>query len=152
MLFRSGLDIVHVPYKGVTPALTDLLGAQVQLVFSVVPSALPLIQTNKLRALGVTSAKRTPLAPELPTIGETLPGFEVVGWYGLLAPRGTAGDIVARLNDGVVDALKNQELRERFAAVGADPLGSTPQAFAAFIRDEMKKWGKAVKDLGARVE
>ena len=148
----AGLDIVHVPYKGVTPALTDLLGGQVQLVFSVVPSALPLIQTNKLRALGVTSAKRTSLAPELPTIAESLPGFEVIGWYGLLAPTGTPADVVARLNAAVIAALKNPELRERFVALGADPLGTTPQVFAQFIRTELSKWGKAVKDSGARVE
>jgi tripartite-type tricarboxylate transporter receptor subunit TctC len=148
----AGLDIVHVPYKGVTPALTDLLGGQVQLVFSVVPAALPLIQTNKLRALGVTSAKRTALAPELPTIAESLPGFEVIGWYGLLAPTGTPADVVARLNAAVIAALKNPELRERFVALGADPLGTTPQVFAQFIRAELSKWGKAVKDSGARVE
>ena len=148
----AGLDIVHVPYKGVTPALTDLLGGQVQLVFSVVPAALPLIQTGKLRALGVTSAKRTALAPELPTIAETLPGFEVVGWYGLLAPRGTTAEIVTRLNGAVITALRNSDLRERFVALGADPLGTTPQEFAVFIRDEIRKWGKAVKDSGARVE
>jgi len=148
----AGLDIVHVPYKGVTPALTDLLGGQVQFVFSVVPSALPLIQTNKLRALGVTSAKRTSLAPELPTIAESLPGFEVIGWYGLLAPTGTPADVVARLNAAVIAALKNPELRERFVALGADPLGTTPQVFAEFIRAELSKWGKAVKDSGARVE
>jgi tripartite-type tricarboxylate transporter receptor subunit TctC len=148
----AGLDIVHVPYKGVTPALTDLLGGQVQLVFSVVPSALPLIQTNKLRALGVTSAKRTSLATELPTIAESLPGFEVIGWYGLLAPTGTPADVVARLNAAVIAALKNPELRERFVALGADPLGTTPQVFAQFIQIELSKWGKAVKDSGARVE
>ncbi len=148
----AGLDIVHVPYKGVTPALTDLLGGQVQFVFSVVPSALPLIQTNKLRALGVTSAKRTSLAPELPTIAESLPGFEVIGWYGLLAPTGTPADVVARLNAAVIAALKNPELRERFVALGADPLGTTPQVFSHFIRTELVKWGKAVKDSGARVE
>jgi tripartite-type tricarboxylate transporter receptor subunit TctC len=148
----AGLDIVHVPYKGVTPALTDLLGGQVQLVFSVVPAALPLIQTNKLRVLGVTSAKRTALAPELPTIAESLPGFEVIGWYGLLAPTGTPADVVARLNAAVIAALKNPELRERFVALGADPLGTTPQVFAEFIRAELSKWGKAVKDSGARVE
>ena len=148
----AGLDIVHVPYKGVTPALTDLLGGQVQFVFSVVPSALPLIQTNKLRALGVTSAKRTSLAPELPTIAESLPGFEVIGWYGLLAPTGTPADVVARLNAAVIAALKNPELRERFVALGADPLGTTPQVFAQFIQNELSKWGKAVKDSGARVE
>lgn len=148
----AGLDIVHVPYKGVTPALTELLGGQVQLVFSVVPSALPLMQTGKLRALGVTSAKRTQLAPDLPTIAETVPGFEVVGWYGVLAPARTPGEIVARLNTAVNAALKNADLRERLIALGADPLGSTPQEFATFIRAELVKWGKAVTDSGARVE
>jgi tripartite-type tricarboxylate transporter receptor subunit TctC len=148
----AGLDIVHVPYKGVTPALTDLLAGQVQLVFSVVPAALPLIQAGKVRALAVTSAKRTALAPELPTIAESVPGFEVIGWYGLLAPTGTPAEIVKRLNDAVIAALKNAELRERLVALGADPLGSTPPAFAQFIRDEIRKWGKAVKDSGARVE
>src|SRR5258705_8527015 len=149
---RNFQPFIHVPYKGVTPALTDLLAGQVQLVFSVVPAALPLIQTGKMRALAVTSAKRTALAPELPTIVESVPRFEVIGWYGLLAPSGTTAEIVKHLNDAVIAALKNAELRERFVALGADPLGSTPPAFAQFIRDEIRKWGKAVKDSGARVE
>jgi len=88
----------------------------------------------------------------LPTIAESLPGFEVIGWYGLLAPTGTPADVVARLNAAVIAALKNPELRERFVALGADPLGTTPQVFAEFIRAELSKWGKAVKDSGARVE
>jgi tripartite-type tricarboxylate transporter receptor subunit TctC len=117
-----------------------------------VPAALPLMQTNKLRALGVTSAQRTSLAPELPTIAEAMPGFEVIGWYGLLAPTGTPADVVARLNAAVIEALKNPELRERFVTLGADPLGTTPQVFSHFIRTELVKWGKAVKDSGARVE
>ena len=148
----AGIDIVHVPYKGVTPALTDLLGGQVQLVFSVVPAALPFIKGGKVRALGVTSAKRTALAPELPTIGESVPGFEVIGWYGLLAPKGTPENIVARVHMATIAALKSADLRDRFSALGADLLGTTPAEFAAFMRTEIRKWGKAVKDSGARVE
>jgi tripartite-type tricarboxylate transporter receptor subunit TctC len=144
--------VVHVPYKGVTPALTDLLAGQVQFVFSVVPAGLPLIRANKLRALAVTSEKRTPLAPDVPTIAESLPGFEAFGWYGLMAPVGTPAEIVKRLNAEAIAALKTADLQERFIALGADPIGTTPQAFGQFVRSEMQKWRKAVKDSGARVE
>jgi tripartite-type tricarboxylate transporter receptor subunit TctC len=149
---RAGIDVVHVPYKGVTPALTDLLAGQVQFVFSVVPAGLPLIRANKLRALAVTSEKRTPLAPDVPTIAESLPGFEAFGWYGLMAPVGTPAEIVKRLNAEAIAALKTADLQERFIALGADPIGTTPQAFGQFVRSEMQKWRKAVKDSGARVE
>jgi len=149
---RAGIEVVHVPYKGVTPALTDLLAGQVQFVFSVVPAGLPLIRANKLRALAVTSEKRTPLAPDVPTIAESLPGFEAFGWYGLMAPVGTPAEIVKRLNAEAIAALKTADLQERFIALGADPIGTTPQAFGQFVRSEMQKWRKAVKDSGARVE
>ena len=148
----TGIDVVHVPYKGITPALTDLLGGQVQFVFSVVPAALPFIKANKVKALGVSSAKRTALAPDLPTIAESVPGFEAFGWYGLLAPAGTSGGIVSRLNAQAVSAMKTADLQERFVALGAEPIGTTPQEFAIFIRSELQKWGKAVRDSGARVE
>jgi tripartite-type tricarboxylate transporter receptor subunit TctC len=151
-IFKSmtGTDIVHVPYKGITPALIDTVGGQVQMLISVIPAVLPTIRAGKVRALGVTSAKRTALVPDLPTIAETVPGYEFIGWYSLVAPAKTPAGIVARLNAEVVRVLKAPEFRERFSAVGAEPLGSTQQELAGFVRVQMEKMRKAVEMSGAR--
>ncbi len=153
-IFRSmaKLDLVHVPYKGVTPALTDLVGGQVQLVFSVVPAALPFVRSGKLRALGVSSAKRSPLVPELPPIGEALPGFEVIGWYGLLFPAGTPAPIVARMSTDVGALIRSDAMRDRLLALGAEPIGSTAAEFAQLLKGEVAKWAAAVRASGAKVE
>ena len=153
-IFRSmaKLDLVHVPYKGVTPALTDLVGGQVQLVFSVVPAALPFVRSGKLRALGVSSAKRSPLVPELPPIGEALPGFEVTGWYGLLFPAGTPAPIVARMSTDVGALMRSDAMRDRLPALGAEPIGSTAAEFAQLLKAEVAKWAAAVRASGAKVE
>ncbi len=153
-IFRSmtGIAITHVPYKGVTPALTDLAGGQVQLVFSVVPALLPLVRSDKVRALGISSAQRSALVPGLPTIAEAVPGFEVLGWYGVLAPAGTPAGIVARLNAELAVALKSADLQERLAAQGADPQGSTPAELGALLKVEIARWGAAVRASGARVD
>ena len=153
-IFRSmaKLDLVHVPYKGVTPALTDLVGGQVQLVFSVVPAAQPFVRNGKLRALGVSSAKRSPMVPDLPPIGETVPGFEVTGWYGLLFPAGTPAPIVARMSNDVGALMRSDGMRDRLSALGAEPIGSTAAEFAQLLKAEVAKWAVAVRASGAKVE
>jgi len=154
-LFNSmaGVKMVHVPYKGAAPALTDLLGGQVQLMFSTMPPALPHVKDGKLRALAVTSAKRSPATPELPTVDEiALPGFEANTWHGVVAPAGTPAAIVARLNREIVAILHLPEVVERLSAQGAEAVGSTPEEFAAYIRSETVKWAKVVRESGAKAE
>jgi len=151
-IFKSmtGIDIVHIPYKGITPALMDTVGGQVHMVISVIPAVLPTVRAGRVRALGVTSANRTPIAPELPTIAETVPGYEFIGWYSLFAPAKTPAGLLAKLNAEVVKALKTPEFQERLTALGAEPIGSTQRALAEFLPLQMEKMRKAVKESGAR--
>jgi len=151
-MFKSmtGIEILHVPYKGVTPALTDTVGGQVQMTFSVIPACLPLVRAGKVRAVGVTSPKRTPLVPDLPTISESVPGYEFIGWYGLVAPARTPREIISKLNGEVVKILKTPEFQEKITGLGAEPVGSTPEELASFMRVELAKMRKAVKASGAR--
>jgi tripartite-type tricarboxylate transporter receptor subunit TctC len=154
-LFRgmAGIDLTHVPYKGAAPALTDLLSGQVQLTFNPASVVLPHVKANRLRALGVTSAKRTPLAPEVPTIAEAgVPGYEASGWYAVLAPAGTPQLIIARLRRELINSLADREVKERFAANGVEPIGTTPEQFAATMREEYVKWGKVVRSAGVKSE
>jgi tripartite-type tricarboxylate transporter receptor subunit TctC len=154
-LFNSmaGVKLVHVPYKGAAPALADLLGGQVQLMFSTMPPALPHVKDGKLRALAVTSAKRSPATPNLPTVDEAaLPGFEANTWHGVVLPAGTQPAIIARLNREIVAILHLPEIVERLSSQGAEPVGSTPEEFAAYIRSETKKWAKVVRESGAKAE
>jgi tripartite-type tricarboxylate transporter receptor subunit TctC len=154
-LFNSmaGVKLVHVPYKGAAPALADLLGGQVQLMFSTMPPALPHVKDGKLRALAVTSAKRSPAVPDLPTVDEiALPGFEANTWHGVVVPARTPAAIVARLNREIVAILHLPDVVERFSSQGAEALGSTPEEFAAYIRSETLKWAKVVRDSGAKAE
>ena len=149
----AGVDILHVPYKGSSFALTDLLGGQVQLMFDNMPSALPHVKAGKLRALAVTSPKRSSALPDIPTMDEEgLKGFDATSWFGLLAPAGTPKDIIAKLNAAAVKALATPEMRERLASQGAEAVGNTPEQFAAFIKAEIEKWAKIVKASGARVD
>lgn len=151
-IFKSmtGIDIVHIPYKGITPALMDTVGGQVHMVISVIPAVLPTVRAGRVRALGVTSANRTPIAPELPTIAETVPGYEFIGWYSLFAPAKTPAGLLAKLNAEVVKALKTPDFQERLTALGAEPIGSTQRALAEFLPLQMEKMRKAVKESGAR--
>jgi tripartite-type tricarboxylate transporter receptor subunit TctC len=151
-IFKSmtGTDIVHVPYKGVTPALMDTVGGQVHMVFSVIPAAVSTVKSGKVRVLGVSSAKRTPLMPDLPTIAETVPGYEFIGWYSLFAPAKTPQPVIAKLNAEIVKALNTPDLQERFSNLGAEVSTSTPQELAAYLRVQTDKMRKAVKDSGAR--
>lgn len=153
-IFRSmtGTEMMHVPYKGVTPALVDTLGGQVQLTFAVIPAVLPMVKSGKVRALGVTSAKRTALVAELPAIAEFVPGYEFIGWYGMLAPAKTPESILTRLNAEVVGALKTTELKERFSGLGAEPIGSTREELAAFIAEQLDRMRAAVQTSGAHAD
>jgi tripartite-type tricarboxylate transporter receptor subunit TctC len=149
----AGIKFQHVPYKGANQALTDVISGQVQLYVSSVPSVLQQIRTGKLRPLAVTSAKRVDDIPQTPTVGESgYQGFDAITWFGFLAPAGTPKDIVARLNAEFNKALQQADLRKRLGDEGADPLGGTPEQFAALIRDDMVRWGKTVKDSGVRLD
>lgn len=146
----TGVDILHVPYKGVTPALMDTVAGQVQMVISVIPAVLPTIKAGKVKALGVTSAKRTPLVPDLPTIAETVPGYEFIGWYGLVAPAKTPGGILNKLNAEITRVLKTTEFQERLAALGTEPISSTRQELSAYMQVQTAKMRQAVNASGAR--
>ena len=149
----AGVQIAHVPYKGSAPALTDLIGGQVQIMFDNLPSALPHIKGGKLRALAVTSSKRAPALPDLPTIAESgVAGFEASSWFGILAPAATPRDIVQRINAEANKALHAPDMREKLLAQGAEAVGNSPEFFADSIRTETVKWAKVVKDSGARVD
>ncbi len=149
----AGIDIVHVPYKGSAPGLTDLLGGQVQMTFNPATLTLPYARTGRLRLLGVTSAQRAAFAPEVPTIAEAgVPGYAATGWYGLLGPRGMPAPVVTRLYATMTGSFADREFIERFATLGVVPLAATPAEFSAFIRAELAKWGKVVRDSGARVD
>ncbi len=154
-LFNSmaGVKLVHVPYKGAAPALADLLGGQVQLMFSTMPPALPHVKDGKLRALAVTSRKRSPAAPDLPTLDEAaLAGFEAITWHGVVVPAGTPTTVIALLNREIVAILHLPEVVERLSGQGAEALGSTPEEFAAYIGSESVKWAKVVRESGAKAE
>ncbi len=143
----------HIPYKGAVPALQDLLGGRISFIFSSMPPALPHVKLGKINALAVTSTKHSPATPELPTVAESgLPGYEVINWYGVLAPRGTPKEIVAKLNAEITRIMNLPEVKERLAGQGAEMLTSTPQEFGAFIRSETAKWAKVVKFSGARID
>jgi tripartite-type tricarboxylate transporter receptor subunit TctC len=147
----AAVELVHVPYKGAAPAITDLVGGQIRMMFAPAVNALPLAASGKLRALAVTSAKRSRLAPDLPTIAESgLPGFEVTGWYGLAAPAATAAPAVARLNAETNRALASADTVEQLRQQGLEPVGDTPEQAAAWIRSEVAQWTKVIRDAGIK--
>ncbi len=149
----AGIDLVHIPYKGGRPVLTALLSDEVQLYAGNIRAMMPQVKAGKLRALAVTGAARSPAAPEVPTVAESgLPGFSVLAWWGLLAPARTPAYIVDKLQREVARQLQAPALRERLALDAIEAIGSTPQAFDAFIRKELATWAKVVKDSGARAE
>ena len=154
-LFKTmaGVKITHVPYKGSAPAVTDLLGGHVSLMFDNMPSALPHVKAGKLRALAVSSLKRSPSAPEIPPVAESgLPGFEVSVWFGVLAPAATPKPILERLNQVLVKALQAPDVRERLASQGAEPVGNTPEQFTQQMKRDLAKWAKVVKDADIRLD
>jgi tripartite-type tricarboxylate transporter receptor subunit TctC len=153
-LFKSmaGISMTHIPYKGSSLAYPDLLAGNVSLMFENMLSMLPNAKSGKVRALAVTGTKRSSAMPELPTVGESLPDYSAVGWYGVLAPAGTDAAIVNKLSAEINRILKLPEVSERLSSLGAEPAGTTPEEFAAHIRTEIAKWGKVVRDSGARIE
>jgi tripartite-type tricarboxylate transporter receptor subunit TctC len=153
-IFRTmtGIDIFHVPYKGVTPAMIDTIAGEVQMLISVIPAVLPAVKSGKVRALGVTSLKRSPLVPDIPTIAETVPGYEFIGWYSLVARAGTPPAIIAKLNGELTEALKTEEFRSRLVALGCEPRSSTPDDLAKWIKLQSAKMRKAIEDSGTRPE
>ena len=153
LLQSKGLTATHAPYKGSAPALTDLVGGQTQFVTDTVNSALPFIRDKRLRALAVTSLKRTAVLPDVPTLNETVStGFEVGAWQGMLVPAKTPPEIVKRLNAEVLKALASGDVKAKLAAQGADPLGSTPAEYGAYIKSEIERWTRVVKLTGASLE
>jgi tripartite-type tricarboxylate transporter receptor subunit TctC len=153
-LFKSmaGIDLVHIPYKGTGPMFAELIGGQLSATIASAVPLIPQVRAGKLRGLAVTGAKRAAAMPDLPTIGETVRGYEVTNWFGLVAPRGTSKAIIARINAELNQALKNPALKELLGAQGAESAGGTPDEFAALIKRDYAKWGKVVKASGARVD
>ena len=154
-LFKTmtGIDMMHIPYKGRASAIPDLLGGRVTMMFDNMPSSLPLVREGKLRALGVTSAKRSAAAPDIPTLAEAgLPGFEAVSWFAMFAPANTPAPIVAKLQSEISKILKSPEISKKLLDLGLEPSGSTPAELAAYQKSEIAKWSKVVKDSGAKVE
>jgi tripartite-type tricarboxylate transporter receptor subunit TctC len=154
-LFKTmaGVDLVHVPYKGAQPALTDVIAGQVQVMFATSASVIPHVRAGKLRALAVTAARRSPSVPELPTVSEAgVPGFEATTWHGVVVPAATPAALVERMNRDIVAVLGLPDLRERLAGLGAEVITGTPRDFAGYIAAEIPKWAKVVRDSGARIE
>lgn len=148
----AGVRIVHVPYRGAGPAMTDLIAGQIQLSYPSLPGVLPHLKSGRLRALAVTSAKRSSVVAELPTVGETLPGYSIETWFGIFLPAGTPGEVVARLQTEIVRIIRLPDVRELLSAQGADVIGSTPEEFAAYVKSEIEKWKRVIKAAGVRPE
>lgn len=147
------IDMVHVPYKGTGPALVDLLSGQTSLIFAGVPGIAAHARSGSLRALGVSTAKRLAVFPDVPTIEEAgVPGYDATQWYGVLAPAGTPRPIVAKLNRAIVDVLQTPEMRKRLAADGSEPVGNSPEEFLAFIQSEIARWAPVIKAAGIRAD
>jgi len=146
----AGLDILNVPYKGTAPALTDVLGGQVDLMFISLVTGSAQVQAGNLRAFGVTSAKRQPAFPDLPAIGEVVPGFESEAWFGVFGPAKLPGEIVGKLNTAILAALKDPRMREQLMREGANPAAMTPAEFGAFVREDVERWAPVVRASGAK--
>jgi tripartite-type tricarboxylate transporter receptor subunit TctC len=154
-LFRSttGIQLTHVPYKGSPPAYTDLFSGNLQLMFDAVPAVIPHAKSGKLRALAVGSSSRSPFLPEVPTVAESgYPGFEAVGWIGLAAPVKTPDAVLNKINAEVVKILATADMKERLAGLGVTPVGDTREQFTAFVRSEIAKWGKLIRDAGIKAD
>jgi len=148
----AGVSMIHVPYKGIPPAVTDVIGGRVTMLFTTTISAAPHIKAGKLRALAITSAKRQSSMPDVPTIGETLPGYRAEAFQGMVAPAGVPQAIVNKVSAEVARIVRLPDVSQRFELDGAEPVGSTPKEFAAFLRAEMQKWNKVIKDAGIKPE
>ena len=148
----AGIDLVHIPYKGSSAAVTDLVAGQVQVSVQSLPSSIAFIRSGKIKVLGVVNTKRLPALPDAPTIGETVKGFGATPWYGLFAPAGTPKAIVSQLNAEIAKALESKDAQERLAGVGCEPYKSTPEQFAQLVRDDLPRWAKTVKASGATID
>jgi tripartite-type tricarboxylate transporter receptor subunit TctC len=153
-LFNSlaGVHMAHISYRGGAPAVNDLLGGQLQVIFAPLVEVLQQVRADKLRAFGITTAKRSPLLPDVPTIAETLPGYEVRLWNGLFAPAKTPPEIIDRINRAAIDALRSSEVKAKLAEQGSEPVGNTPEEFKTFIASELVKWRRLVEISGATVQ
>lgn len=154
-LFKSmaGVEMQHIPYKGSPPALQDVMGGQVSMTFDNITTAWPLAKGGKLRALAVTTAKRSPIAPDVPTLAEAgLAGYEIGSWQGVFAPAGTPSPIVRRLNTEIVKIINSPDVQEKLLGLGAEPVANTPEEFAALVKAEVVKWGDVVRKSGAKVD
>jgi tripartite-type tricarboxylate transporter receptor subunit TctC len=153
-LFKAmtGLNIVHIPYKGSTPAITDMLGGQVQLMFDVTPTALPQVKSGKLRALTVTTKERIAALPDIPSLADYLPGYEAEGWLGIGAPTGTPQDIIDMLNKQINAGLADDKIKTRLSDIGVVVRGGSPADFGKFIASETAKWGKVIRDAGIKAD
>jgi len=147
---QAGVKLTHIPYKGSSQAMTDLLGGQIQMMFENLPGAASQIRSGKIRGVAVTSLRRSPAFPDLPAVSETLPGFEVVAWFGLFAPAGTPAAIIARLNAESDKALHLAEVREKIIAAGSDPIGGTPEDMAKFLANDIAKWVRVTREAGIK--
>jgi tripartite-type tricarboxylate transporter receptor subunit TctC len=153
MQSAAGFKLRHIPYRGASQALVDLLGGRIDVYMSTIPAALAQIKGGQLRALAVTSSARVAGLPEVPTIAESgYPGFEAASWYGLLAPAGVPDPILRQLNREALEALGSDGVREKFATEGLVPLGGSPESFADFLKRELARWGEVVKSSGARID
>jgi tripartite-type tricarboxylate transporter receptor subunit TctC len=148
----AGVEITHVPYKGGGPAMQDLIGGQVNMLFDQMPAVLPQVKGGRVRALGVSSEKRSAAAPEIPAIAESIKGFDMTVWFGFLAPKGTPKDVVTRLNAEMIRALKDPAFQAQLAGMGVTPMPSSPEEFSDFLRKETTRWAKVVKDSGAKLD
>jgi tripartite-type tricarboxylate transporter receptor subunit TctC len=148
----TGIDLVHVPYRGASPALVDLLGGQVQVMFDALPSSIEHIRTGKLRALAVTTAMRSEALPSIPTLGEFVPGYEASQWYGIGAPRNTPAEIIDKLNKDINAGLVDPRMKARFANIGGTVLPGSPADFGKLIAEETEKWGKVIRAANIKPE
>ena len=149
----AGVNMVHVPYKTIPAAITDLLAGQIQVMFTVGPAGLPHVKAGRIRGLAVSTIKRSAFAPDLPTVAESgLPGFNVFGWNGVLVTAGTPRPVIEKLHSLFITAMKDPEVRTRMAGFGFEPIGNTPEEFGAFVKEDIARWAKLVKETGAKVE
>lgn len=148
----TGVRMIHIPYKGAAPATTDLLAGQVQLMFNNMLSAMPQVKNGRLRAIAVTSTRRSAAAPELPAIAETVPGYEASGWYGALAPAATPRELIAKINNDMNRIMKMPDVMQRLAGDGVEAVGISPEQFGGYLRQEIAKWGKVVQISGAKAD
>lgn len=148
----TGTQMVHVPYKGASAAMPDLLSGQTQFMFSDMPLFAPHVKAGRLRALAVTTARRSSVLPDLPPIADTVPGYEATSWYGFMAPAGTPREIIARFNAEVTKVLKLQDIRDRYRDLGIEPVSGTPEQFGAYIASEIRRWGAVIKSADVKIE